>query len=93
MSNIINVRSLLIAAALVSSMGIGYAFAAKQPHMEAALKLLEQARDELNQAVSNKGGNRGDAIQFINKAIAEVKEGIAFAEQEKEPEATEQQTQ
>jgi hypothetical protein len=69
---------LLIGLAIASSLGIGYALGA-QPHMDAALGLLQNARAELNAAEPNKGGHRERAIALVDQAIGEVRAGIAFA--------------
>jgi hypothetical protein len=51
-----------------------------QPHMEAALDHLKQARAELDKAEHNKGGWREGAVQKTDGAIADVKRGMAFAD-------------
>jgi hypothetical protein len=51
---------------------------ADQPHMEEALRHLERARESLQRASSDKGGNRADAIRAVDKAIAEVQRGIEY---------------
>ena len=71
-------RQVLLGAALAASMGIGYAIGA-QPHMEASIGLLQNARAELAAATPNKGGHREKALGLIDGAIAEVRAGIAFA--------------
>ena len=71
-------RRMLLAAAIASSMGIGYAIGA-QPHMDATLGLLQNARAELARAVPNKGGHRERALGFLDSAIGETKAGIAYA--------------
>lgn len=48
-----------------------------QPHMDRALDHLKDARNNLDQATPDKGGFRAKAIELVNKAIAEVKLGIA----------------
>ena len=48
-----------------------------QPHMERALDHLKDARNNLDQATPDKGGFRAKAIELVNKAIDEVKLGIA----------------
>jgi hypothetical protein len=65
----------LVVGAIV---GATIAFAA-QPHMVNALGSLQAARGELQQAVSNKGGHKERAIGFVDEAIRQVREGIAFA--------------
>lgn len=49
-----------------------------QPYMQEALKDLENARKELQQAARNKGGHRMTAMNLINRAISEVNRGINF---------------
>jgi len=71
-------QKLLIGAAIASSLGIGYALGA-QPHMDAALALLQNARTELAAAEPNKGGHRERGLALIDQAIGEVRAGIAFA--------------
>jgi hypothetical protein len=71
-------QKLLVGILVVSSFGIGYALGA-QPHMDAALGLLQNARGELEAATPNKGGHRERAIELVDRAIGQVREGIAFA--------------
>ena len=73
-----SLRKILLGAALAASMGIGYAIGA-QPHMEASVGLLQNARAELAAATPNKGGHREKALGLIDQAISEVRAGIAFA--------------
>jgi len=73
-----SVRKFLLGAAIAASMGIGYAIGA-QPHMEASIGLLQNARAELAAASPNKGGHRERALGMIDQAIGEVRAGIAFA--------------
>lgn len=54
------------------------AFAA-QPKMRDALEHLQAARASLQDAKENKGGHREKAIDLIDKAIAQVKEGMDYA--------------
>ena len=51
-----------------------------QPHMQAALDLLRQAKSDLERATSDKGGYRKKAIDEVNKAIDETKKGIDAGE-------------
>lgn len=51
---------------------------AAQPHMQAALVALEQAKAELQKAAADKGGHRVKAMKGIDSAIAEVKAGIEW---------------
>lgn len=65
----------LIALALMFS---GAAFA-NQPHMEAALAALEQAKASLQKATADKGGHRVKAMKAVDEAIAQTKAGIEYA--------------
>jgi hypothetical protein len=78
MFRVLTGQKLLIGIAIVSSLGIGYALGA-QPHMDAALALLQNARVELAAAEPNKGGHRERGLALIDQAIGQVREGIAFA--------------
>lgn len=53
-----------------------FAGAPDQPHMQAALSALENARNNLNNATTDKGGHRNKAIGYVNDAISEVRKGI-----------------
>ena len=77
MSRLVSFNRLLMGIAVASSLGIGYAIGA-QPHMEATLGLLQNARSELTAATPNKGGHRETALQLINQAITEVEAGIQY---------------
>ena len=46
--------------------------------MRAARTNLQQARAQLQAALSNKGGHRVKAIEHVNNAIVFVNQGIAF---------------
>ena len=56
--------------------GVAWAY---QTHMQNALSSLNNAAYELNQAVSDKGGHRANALTYVNKAIQETKWGIEYA--------------
>ena len=58
------VRKIMLGTAIAASMGIGYAIGA-QPHMEASIGLLQNARAELAAATPNKGGHREKALGLI----------------------------
>ena len=67
-------------ACLVAGTVIGASLAfAAQPHMVNALELLRSARGELERSTANKGGHRERAIEAVDRAIRETREGIAFA--------------
>ena len=53
-----------------------FAGAPDQPHMQAALSALENARDNLDRATADKGGHRAKAINYVKDAISEVRKGI-----------------
>lgn len=50
-----------------------------QPNMQAAIRSLQQARNSLNAASTNKGGHRRNAISLVNRAINEVRAGMNYA--------------
>jgi len=50
---------------------------ADQPHMRDALAHLQEARAALATAIHNKEGHREKALALVDRAIAEVKAGIA----------------
>ena len=47
-----------------------------QPHMQNALTALENAKDSLEKATTDKGGHRNKALDYVKDAIKEVKKGI-----------------
>ncbi len=47
-----------------------------QPNMQQALDRLKDARNDLEKATADKGGHRAKAIDFVKRAIEEVKAGI-----------------
>lgn len=51
-----------------------------QPHMQAALEALQQAKHHLEEAKHDKGGHRVAAIKSVNEAIHHVKEGMEAGE-------------
>lgn len=61
--------------------GVTQAAADDQPNMVAARDKLKDARASLDKAVPNKGGHRERAIALVDKALKEVNEGIAWANQ------------
>jgi hypothetical protein len=60
-------------------MGCSTPVRADQPHMQAALDALTTAEHELSVADEDKGGHRVSALRATRNAIAETREGIAFA--------------
>lgn len=69
----------LVALALFVAALLNSAFS-DQPHMDAALRHLREARAELQRASWNKGGHRVRAIELVDEAIREVHEGEAAAD-------------
>ncbi|HEX4808079.1 MAG TPA: hypothetical protein VH325_04070 [Bryobacteraceae bacterium] len=49
---------------------------AAQPHMQAALRALNNASEQLNAAEPDKAGHREKAIGLVRDAIGQVQEGI-----------------
>ena len=56
---------------------------AGQGNMQDALQSLREARRALEKADDNKGGHKQKAIDLVDKAIAQVQEGIEFAADKK----------
>jgi len=56
---------------------MGAALIPDQPHMEAALDHLKNAKADLDRATPDKGGYRANAIRLVNLAIDQVNLGIA----------------
>jgi hypothetical protein len=53
--------------------------AERQPHMWQAVVSLREARRQLREAKHDKGGHRVQAMTLIEQAIAQLREGITFA--------------
>ncbi|HKO45358.1 MAG TPA: hypothetical protein VJU84_18940 [Pyrinomonadaceae bacterium] len=51
-----------------------------QPNMQRALDHLRSAKSNLENASTDKGGHRNNALRFVNDAIGEVKKGIDAGE-------------
>jgi hypothetical protein len=74
-------RSVIRGLLLVLVLAVGFIagqLSAAQPHMQAALNHLRQARTSLNRATADKGGHRERAIELVNQAIDQVEAGIAY---------------
>jgi hypothetical protein len=63
-----------------SFLGAGTAYAV-QTHMFNARDDLNNAVNELNMAIPDKGGHRVNAINLVNQAIGEVNAGIQVGAQ------------
>jgi hypothetical protein len=63
-----------------SFLGAGTAYAV-QTHMFNARDDLQNALNELQQAIPDKGGHRVSAINLVNQAIDQVNQGIQFGAQ------------
>jgi len=64
----------------------GHRVGVPQPEMEAAIEHLREAQQNLEQASSDKGGHRVNALQLINQALAEVQAGIQYDNEQHERE-------
>jgi len=71
------IRGLLLVLVIAVAFIAGQLSAA-QPHMQAALSHLRQARTSLDRATPDKGGHRERAIALVNQAIEQVEAGIAY---------------
>lgn len=78
MINLLKNPKFVGATVLAVALGAGYAVAA-QPHMNNALSDLRAARHQLQEAVPDKGGHREAALRLIDQAIAQVNDGVHFA--------------
>jgi hypothetical protein len=70
----------LLTAVSFSLLGAGTAYAV-QTHMFNARDDLQNALNELQQAIPDKGGHRVQAIDLVNQAIDQVNQGIQFGAQ------------
>ncbi len=70
---------LLALAAMAGAAFAGGMAVANQPHMQNALSALQTARSELQMAEADKAGHRKHAINLVNQAIEQVRQGIAAA--------------
>jgi hypothetical protein len=52
----------------------------RQPHMQAALRHLKEAQEELRAAEHDKDGHRANAMKLGESAITEVDAGIHYAD-------------
>ena len=72
--------TIALTVALTLAASEAYHVLADQPHMEAALRHLQEAKKELEMAERDKGGHRGKALELTQSAIEEVRAGIEYAE-------------
>ncbi len=72
------IKTASVSILVLMAMSFTSAFA-NQPHMQAALAHLREARASLQRAIPNKGGHRERAIDLVNRAIAEVEAGERYA--------------
>lgn len=70
----------ILTAATFSTLGAGTAYAV-QEHMLNARNDLQQGLGELQQADSDKGGHREQAINLVQQAIEQTNQGIQYAQQ------------
>ena len=80
MTNTIKRTLIITAVAALPAIGFvaGQAMA-YQPHMQNALTALENAKDSLEKATTDKGGHRNKALDYVKDAIKEVKKGMEAA--------------
>ena len=71
-------KTILRGLALIILSGLSFGATPDQPYMQAARTNLLQARAALQRAARNKGGHRANAIGYINSAVTEVDQGIAY---------------
>lgn len=68
----------------LAALGAGPVLAA-QPHMEAALAALQNAKSELEKASNDKGGHRAKSIKAVEAAINQVQKGIEYDRENVKP--------
>jgi len=68
-----------VAVAVPAAVLLSKTAAAAEPNMEHALSDLMDAHTALEHAVPNKGGHRERALRLIERAINEVRAGIAVS--------------
>jgi hypothetical protein len=67
----------LLAAGAAGMAVAATAEAVPQPHMQAALRALNNAQEQLEKAIPDKAGHRVKAMELVKQAIRETEEGIA----------------
>lgn len=77
-------KTLLVRSSLVLATAAAFALMnnalAGQPHMDAAIGYLQQAKAQLQEAEHNKGGWRVKAIKDIDQVITDIQNGKAAAD-------------
>jgi hypothetical protein len=76
-------------AQIAAVAAVGFAFglsavawtAERHPHIQAAMKALERAEHQLQQAAHGYGGHRVKAMDLIRQAQQELREGLAYDRQ------------
>jgi predicted lipid-binding transport protein (Tim44 family) len=56
----------------------------EHPHMDAAKKALDNAKNQLQQAVHDYNGHRAKALDLVDQALKEINEGLKWEENNKE---------
>lgn len=78
-NRLIAILSTLALFAGVSWFSVVHAqIAGHEPHMDAAMVHLRQAKAELEKATPNKGGHREKAIELVDQAMQQVEEGEKY---------------
>jgi hypothetical protein len=75
MHRIVSIVLLFALAAFIAAPAL---MAEDQPHMQAALESLRQAKEHLQQAEHDKGGHRDKAIKSVDAAIKHVEAGMKY---------------
>lgn len=76
-----NFKRSLAASVLAMTLAGGFVTGratADQPRMQLALDSLRVAKNQLDQATSDKGGHRTKALKYAKLAIAETERGIVY---------------
>jgi hypothetical protein len=73
-------RTTLAGVAAVTGLALAAsaAHAERHPRIRAAVRALENARDDLQHADHDFGGHRVEAIEAINRALEQLREALKF---------------
>jgi hypothetical protein len=70
--------AVLLAPARVVSLGQQTSAREAHPHIEAAMKALEQAKGQLEHAAHDFGGHRVKALEHVNQALQECRDALRY---------------
>jgi hypothetical protein len=65
-----------LVGAAAASLAVTTLAEGQQPHMKAALRALNNAKNQLDNASPDKAGHREKAIQLVSQAIEQTQQGI-----------------